>query len=132
MKPLKEISFHFKGWISTNKLRNTTSRWQLNALKNKQRKRFRRLLKELMYDCQFNTPVSVHIIKRSRLDCDNTSGKFFFDAMQDLEMIKSDAPKYVKDVRVTHNNSLPSDSYVVRFYLAEDDEVFSNLSFPSY
>ena len=132
MKPLKEISFHFKGWTSTNKLRNTMNRWQMNSIKDKERKRFRKLLKDLMNDCQFNTRIDIHIIKRSRLDVDNTSGKFMLDSMQDLEMIKSDAPKNVREITVTHNDTLPADCYVVRFYLAGNDEELNHLDFPSY
>ncbi len=131
MKPLKEISFKYKSWVSVNLMRD--SHWKtLNTLKNKERKRFRKMLTKLMNECQFNTPVYVHIIKRNRLDNDNTSGKYFFDAMQDLNMIKSDAPKYVKDLRITHNMTIPSDCYVIRFYLAEDDEDLSSLSFPTF
>jgi hypothetical protein len=54
------------------------------------------------------------------------------DSMQDLEMIKSDAPKNVREIKVTHNNTLPSDCYVVRFYLADNDEELNHLDFPSY
>jgi hypothetical protein len=104
----------------------------MNSIKDKERKRFRKLLKDLMNDCQFNTRIDIHIIKRSRLDVDNTSGKFMLDSMQDLEMIKSDAPKNVREIKVTHNNTLPSDCYVVRFYLADNDEELNHLDFPSY
>ena len=132
MKPLKEISFNLKGWVSTNKLRNTTNRWQLNSLKNKERKRFRKLAKELLGDIQFNTPIYISVEKRSRLDVDNVSLKFFLDALTDLEIIKDDNPKFVKEVKIKHNNTLPSDCYVIRFYLAEDDEDLSSLSFPTF
>ena len=85
-----------------------------------------------MNDCQFNSRIDVHIIKRSRLDTDNTSGKFLFDSMQDLDMIKSDAPKHIREITITHNDTLPSDCYVVRFYLAGNDEELNHLDFPSY
>ena len=131
MNPLKEISFNLKGWVSTNKLRN--GHWKtLNSLKGKERKRFRKLAKELLGDIQFNTPIYISVEKRSRLDVDNVSLKFFLDALTDLEIIKDDNPKFVKEVKIKHNNTLPSDCYVVRFYLAEDDEDLSSLSFPTF
>lgn len=134
MKPLKEISFKYKCWCTTNKLKNAKHIWTLNKLKDEHRTRCRALNKKLMSDCQFNSKIDIVLLKRDRSDADGAVGglKFYIDSLMDLGILNEDNKHHVRSIKVVCNDTLPYQCYVVRFYLADNDEDLSSLSFPSF